>query len=272
MSAVSEIEWCGLRKGRQRTSPSSRRKSPATEWILEVSIASSSVKGGRMEGTRFESMVFPDPGGPTMITLCAPADAASSARFANCWPLTSQKSASVSGDSQGVRAAASDGLSASPRFRNSHTSLREFPRKSWIPSTTAASLKLPSGRTIPLYPRRRASIAMGRTPFTGRSAPSSASSPISAQSSRCFSETFSLAASTPAAMGRSYAGPSFLISAGARFTVMRRRGNSKPEFRTAEITRFLASRTEASGSPTMKRLGSPGAMSTSTVTRAPLIP
>lgn len=35
---------------------------PATEWILVVSIASSIVIGGRMEGSREASMLLPEPG------------------------------------------------------------------------------------------------------------------------------------------------------------------------------------------------------------------
>ena len=53
------------------------------------------------------------------------------------------------------------------------------------------------------------------------------------------------------AMGRSYAGPSFLRSAGARLTVMRRIGNSQPELRIAARTRSRASWTALSARPTM---------------------
>ena len=70
----------------------------------------------------------------------------------------------------------------------------------------------------------------------------------------------------PSAMGRSKTGPAFRVSAGARFTVIRRTGISKPEFRTAARTRSRASRTAVSGSPTIEKVGSPGLTSSSTPT------
>ena len=68
------------------------------------------------------------------------------------------------------------------------------------------------------------------------------------------------------AMGRSYDGPALRVSAGARFTVIRRMGNSQPEFLMAARTRSLASWTAVSGRPTMEKDGSPGEISTSTET------
>jgi hypothetical protein len=59
---------------------------PATLWIWVVDSASSKVKGGRMPGNRFASMVLPDPGGPIIRTLWDPA-AATEARtslFTKC--------------------------------------------------------------------------------------------------------------------------------------------------------------------------------------------
>lgn len=50
--------------------------------------------------------------------------------------------------------------------------------------------------------------------------------------------------------------PSFRRSAGARFTVIRLTGKAKPLFFTAERTRFRASFTAASGSPTTSKAGS----------------
>src|SRR2546425_12373922 len=43
---------------------------PATLQIVETSIASSGVRGGRMSGSRRASIVFPPPGAPTSSTLC----------------------------------------------------------------------------------------------------------------------------------------------------------------------------------------------------------
>ena len=51
-------------------------------------------EGGRMVGSRFASIVFPEPGGPTMMTLWPPAAATSRARLTCSWPFTSLKSMS----------------------------------------------------------------------------------------------------------------------------------------------------------------------------------
>jgi len=48
--------------------------------------------GGRMPGRRRASIDFPEPGGPMSSTLCCPAAATSSARFACSCPFTSAKS------------------------------------------------------------------------------------------------------------------------------------------------------------------------------------
>ena len=65
---------------------------------------------------------------------------------------------------------------------------------------------------------------------------------------------------------RTFAVGAFLMSAGTRFTVILRRGNSQPELRIAALTRSLASCTAVSGSPTIVKEGSPGEISTSTST------
>src|SRR5712691_10499748 len=79
---ASEIVWCGARNGRRATSDSPSGKTPATEWILVVSSASSRLILGRIVGSRRANIVFPDPGGPTIRMLCPPAAATSSARLA----------------------------------------------------------------------------------------------------------------------------------------------------------------------------------------------
>ncbi len=61
----------------------------------------------------------------------------------------------------------------------------------------------------------------------------------------------------PSAMGKSKLGPSFLTSAGARFTVVRPIGGVNPELISAVQTRSELSFTAASGSPTTTTLGSP---------------
>jgi hypothetical protein len=70
----------------------------------------------------------------------------------------------------------------------------------------------------------------------------------------------------PSAMGRSKRPDSLGRSAGARLTVMRRCGNSKPQFWIAARTRSRASLTSVSGRPTRVKEGKPAARWTSTVT------
>ena len=78
--------------------------------------------------------------------------------------------------------------------------------------------------------------------------------------------------SSARAIARSNPVPSLGTSAGARLTVTRRAGNSKPALRTAARTRSRASWMARSVSPTMVKLGSPLATSTSTVTGTPASP
>ena len=59
------------------------------------------------------------------------------------------------------------------------------------------------------------------------------------------------------AIGRSKYAPSFFISAGARLTTILTFGILKPHFAIADLMRSFDSRTEASGSPTISRLGYP---------------
>jgi hypothetical protein len=71
----------------------------------------------------------------------------------------------------------------------------------------------------------------------------------------------------PTAIAKSKIGFSFGRSAGAKLTVSRLAGKSKPELRSAERTLSLASSTDLSAKPTMKNAGNPAeATSTSTET------
>src|SRR5437763_399202 len=72
-----------------------------------------------------------------------------------------------------------------------------------------------------------------------------------------------LQAIMPSAIGRSKLGPSFLMSAGARFTVVRPRGQKYPLLEIAVVTRSLLSLTAASGKPTTTMTGLPPAALTS---------
>ena len=91
-SAAALAEWCGFRNGRRVSRcrllcwPGSRERS------VHTLISSSSVSGGRIDGSRCASMDLPVPGGPIISRLCPPAAAISNAKRAVCCPFTSRKS------------------------------------------------------------------------------------------------------------------------------------------------------------------------------------
>ena len=134
------------------------------------------------------------------------------------------------------------------------------------PRTTAASGAFAAGSISSATPRRRSPAAIGRTPRVGSTAPSSDSSPTMARPGPSSRGIAPAAARMATAIGRSKAAPALRRSAGARFTVMRCGGKSKPELRMAARTRSRLSRTLASGSPTMAKTGRPKATSASTDT------
>ena len=107
---------------------------------------------------------------------------------------------------------------------------------------------------------------MGSMPDTARSRPSRDSSPKKAESRSLPRASCPPAARMPTRMGRSYTVPPFRRSAGARFTVIRDTGKSKPLDFTAERTRSRASFTAASGRPTTSKAGRPPDRAHSAVT------
>ena len=86
---------------------------------------------------------------------------------------------------------------------------------------------------------------------SARSSPVSANSPANSYAASAGAGSCPLAARMPSAIGRSKRPDSFGRSAGARLTVTLRAGNSKRAFCNAARTRSRASRTSASGRPTM---------------------
>ena len=108
--------------------------------------------------------------------------------------------------------------------------------------------------------------AIAKTPRTGRISPSNESSPQNDLPSTSFCVRFPLAVKTARAIGKSKLGPSFFMSAGARFTTTLLDGKLKPQFFIAAFTLSLDSLTDTSGKPTIQKLGSPPAISTSTST------
>ena len=183
-----------------------------------------------MEGIRFANMVLPEPGGPIMMTLCPPAAAISKARLMLSCPLTSAKSYSY-----WLRWLANSARVSTMVCSNSFSPLKwsitcltlSAPYTSRL-LTMAASRAFSLGIIIPLSFCLLASIAMGNTPLIGRRLPSSDNSPITTYLSNSSARTSPLAARIPIAIVRSYAAPSFLISAGAIFTTTRLPGMRKP--------------------------------------------
>ncbi len=96
ISAMSDIVWWGFLNGRFVIRALLLLIRPATLWILVVSMDSSKVIGGSMEGMRLASIVFPEPGGPIISMLWPPAADTSMARLTCSCPLTSAKSSSYS--------------------------------------------------------------------------------------------------------------------------------------------------------------------------------
>src|SRR3990170_1228405 len=97
-----------------------------------------------------------------------------------------------------------------------------------IPDTTAASEALAMGTKQLVNFSSLAIIAIGKTPWTYRTVPSRESSPTNKEFARSASIVPD-ANKIPKAIGKSYAGPSFGISAGARLIVIRLGGKSIPE-------------------------------------------
>ena len=199
------------------------------------------------------------PGGPTIRRLWPPAAAISSARRASACPLTSAKSADGRA-SVGRRPAG-----AAPRGGRAGRSAR---------ATASASESHRDDARAPRRPPPRRALADGsrieREPVAPRGGGDRqhAARGLDAAVERQFAEqhdvvhlraasTTPLAARTPRAIGRSNDEPALRTSAGARFTVTRCGGNSKPEFRMALRTRSRLSRTLGSGRPTIVNDGKP---------------
>ncbi len=233
--------------------------------------ASTGASGGRIEGNRLAASDLPAPGGPTISRLCPPAAATSSACRRCGWPRRSARSGAPGAGSRRSGSGSGRGGSHSPA-----TSDGSCPNPSTaitsISPASAASAPFSAGRTIASAPLSRAASAIASAPCTGLVEPSSASSPTSATRASPSHSSCPEALSSPAAIARSIPGPALRRLAGARLTTMRRSGNSKPQLTIAARTRSRASRTAASGNPTMVKFGSPRWTSTSTRTGRAAMP
>ena len=232
--------------------------SPSIRRFYSVVDATGSAGGSRGSG-------FPDPGGPTNSRLCPPAAAISSARRAVSCPRISLISAVAACSSAASLAGAVAGSTGASPLKVAMSSFRLFTGNTAVsPPATAASAALSRGTYIRRNPRRRAQAAIGSTPRTARTRPSSASSPTNRDSCAQSSGNNPDPVRIPTAIGRSYAAPSLRMSAGARFTVTFRGGSLDPMFSSAPRIRVRPSFTPASGNPTIENPGNPPATSTST--------
>ena len=137
------------------------------------------------------------------------------------------------------------------------------------PRANAASWTSTNGTT---RPGDRAASARASIPGTWRNEPLRPSSPQKARPSPQSGGRSPVATSNPTAMGRSSPAPALRTPEGARFTVTRDIGQGRPLESTAARTRSRASRTAASGRPTMVNPGRPFVTWTSTETAQPMAP
>ncbi len=127
-----------------------------------------------------------------------------------------------------------------------------------IPGPISGPISGPESRTM--------ANDIASAPRIGRNSPDSDSSPANSYRSTLSAGIWREAARMPSAIGKSKRPDSLGRSAGARLTVMRWAGNSKPPFWMAARTRSLASFTSVSAKPTIVNAGKPLARCTSTLT------
>ena len=208
----------------------------------------------------------PRPGGPTISRLWPPAAAISSARRARSCPRTShevgfarRRPAARGGGARGRARVGSLSTSTASRQRVGGQQREAVDHRGFggVGRRQQQTREAALARQRPRPAARRASAASRRRATARRRSACRRWSASSRHRS---------AARTPSAIGRSNAVPALRTSAGARLTVMRCSGNSKPEFRIAARTRSRLSRTLASGRPTSTSAGRPNVTSTSTST------
>jgi hypothetical protein len=260
---VLDALWCGDSKGgRTRKAPKFETPKPASECTALTSRASPTARSGNIVGNRSASIVLPAPGGPTIKTWCAPtADTNSASTMSGC-PSTSAMSicvpmANFSKVGALVSLARESALLATTPFAPwiLASSARCPIDSTSMPPASSASIWLAIGTTICRTPAALAAITIGNTPRTGRSDPSSASSPMCAVRATDDASQTPAATKIETAMPTSNAEPNLGTLAGERFTVMRLAGNAKPELAQAARTRSLASLSDASGKPTKMKFG-----------------
>ena len=139
-----------------------------------------------MPGNLLASMVFPEPGGPIIRTLWAPAAATSKARLAVVWPRTSRKSRLPGLGCQRDRIRSGfDRMKLIGLLEQRHGFGQVPDRKNpdAFDSMAASGPRFPPERSDFGCRDGSAATAIERTPRTGRTLPSSDSSPTNKCSS-----------------------------------------------------------------------------------------
>ena len=185
--------------------------------------------------------------------LCPPAADISSALFTFSCPFTSEKSIRYSCTFSFIMFLFCSFCMFFSLFKYCITSSKFSTAIISISDTYDASLAFSFGRIILFIPSFFASIHIGSIPFIFSMCPFSDSSPIKIVSSKILSSLFCLiyplAVSIPTAIAKSKFDPSFLVFAGARFTIIFLLKNSAFEFFIAVFTLSLDSLTLVSGNP-----------------------
>ena len=231
---------------------------PATEWIRVTSSASSSPSGGRIPGSRRASIVLPVPGRPGEQQVVRsgrgdlehPSRALLPADVGEVGRRPARRARAVA-----ARAAGSGGVALAAEVRDRLGEVRErAPARRRRAPTSRAGLGGADERVEPGAPR---ALGGRERAGTGRSRPSSASSPTAAWPASASRGIWRDAASTASAIGRSKPEPSLRSPAGARLTVIRRSGQFSSADAIPLRTRCFASWQARSARPTIANAGTP---------------
>ena len=181
--------------------------------------------GGSRPGRRSASIVLPLPGGPASNRLWPPEAQISRARLAKWCDRTSARSGCAGVSGRRIFLSLKRSSAAEPlRWSQTERRCRAGNTGNSLMSPASAAFCSGSTRERPVLWME---YAQGSTPPTGLNSPARDSSPINSWDDRASRGTWPVAARIPTAMARSYLPPCFGRSAGARFTVIRRIGNSK---------------------------------------------
>ena len=245
-----EIVWCGARNGRSRDEPAPAWR-PATLWMRVTSIASS--RRQRRQDRRQPPREHRLAGArrPGRAAGCAPPAAAIAARGSARRGRGRRRGPARLGGGgaagRGRPAAPAASLAAQDRARPRRGRRR---RATSSPSTSAASRAHSRGDDEPVEAAR---APRPRRPRARRGTAQLAAERQLAEDGRAARAPRRAAARSRrgrrTAIARSKPGPALRRWAGARLTMMRRCGNSKPEFASAARTRSRASRTARVAEP-----------------------